>query len=116
MAFTETEQASHLEIIEANFWSKRRPPLDIRHEVREGQRFEGQSIELFLVRPSFADPSVESEESIAKLSYARSKDTWQIYWKPASGKWTHYTEAPKKLSLSKALQLIDEDANYCFFG
>jgi len=109
-------QTQHFETIENHFWSKRRQPLDIRDEICEGQRLDEQSIELFFVRPSFADPNIESEESIAKITYIRSKGEWQIFWKRASGKWTRYTEAPNDLSLKKALQVIDEELNHCFFG
>lgn len=116
MAFTAAEQAQHLEVLEKIFWSKRRPPLDMRDQVREGQRFDSQSIELFLVRPSFADPKKPYEESIAKITYVRSKDEWRIYWKRASGQWERYPEAPAQPSLSKALEIVDEDAFYCFFG
>ncbi|MFW2478683.1 MAG: DUF3024 domain-containing protein [Lentimonas sp.] len=73
-------------------------------------------MELFFARPSFSDSKVKNEESIAKITYVQSKAEWQIYWKRASEKWSRYTEAPNGLSLSKALQVIDKDPNYCFFG
>ena len=47
MPFTETETESILKQLEEEFWAHHRPPLDLRDKVREGQRIDGQSIELF---------------------------------------------------------------------
>lgn len=116
MAFTETETTTHLETLERVFWSRRRPPPDLRDEVREGQRITGQSIELFLIRPSFSNPEVKVEEPIAKLKYLRKSDEWQIFWQRGNGKWTRYDETPKLTTLEHALRIVDEDPHYCFFG
>jgi hypothetical protein len=56
MAFTELEIAQHQKALEDTFWSRRRPPLDVREQMREGQRFTDQAIELFFVRPAFNRP------------------------------------------------------------
>lgn len=116
MPFTETEIASNLEIIESVFWSRRRPPLHLRNEVREGQRFTGQSIELFIARPAFERPGEFIEESIAKIRYVRTSTVWEIFWKRADLKWHRYPTIPEADSLTDALRIIDEDANCCFFG
>ena len=116
MAFTDPEIAAHLKVLEDSFWSHRRPPLHLRDKVREGQRFTGQSIELFLVRPAFNRPGEQVEEAIAKVQYVRSRNVWRLFWKRADGKWHGYPPAPEVKSLADALRVIDKDANACFFG
>ena len=116
MAFTEFEVAAHAALIEKLFWSKRRPPLHIRDQMREGQRFTEQSIELFFVRPVFKDPTRFTEEKIAKLTYVRSSDRWRIFWQRADLKWHSYPPCPEVPSLAEALRVVHEDANSCFFG
>ena len=116
MAFTENETAKILRQLEDEFWTHRRPPLELRDKVREGQRIDGQSIELFLNRPAFRHPGEWIEEPIAKIRYVRSRDTWEIYWRRADLKWHIYEPCPKTESLSAALAEINEDQHACFFG
>ncbi len=116
MPFTPEETTRHIAVLEEHFWSHRRPPLALREQIREGQRLEGQSIELFFVRPAFQRPGVHIEESIAKLRRVRSRGVWQIFWKRADGKWHRYPPHPETKSLISALQIIHEDAHACFFG
>lgn len=116
MPFSNDEHTTHLRTLEEHFWSFRRPPEDIRAQVREGQRIEGQSIELFLIRPLFSDPSKEVEEAIAKIRYVRSSNQWKLYWKRADGKWHSYPTVPTTNTLEEALTVIHKDEDYCFFG
>ena len=116
MPFTEDEIAEHTITLEAHFWSRRRPPLSLRDKIREGQRFTGQAIELFIVRPAFNRPGEHVEEAIAKLQYVRTHDVWQLFWKRADGKWHRYPPRPEVKSLVAALSVIHEDPNGCFFG
>lgn len=116
MAFTDSEIAEHLKVLEDSFWSRRRPPLHLRDQVREGQRFTGRSIELFIVRSAFQRPGEHIEESIAKLQHLPRLGGWRIFWKRADGHWHRYQACPEAGSLADALRVIDEDANACFFG
>lgn len=116
MAFTATDTETILRQLEEEFWTHRRPPLDLRNKVREGQRIDGQSIELFLERPLFDRPEKWIEEPIAKIRYVRSRDVWEIYWQRADLKWHRYEPCPEVESLSAALAEIHEDAHCCFFG
>jgi len=78
MPFTETEISEHTATLEEQFWSRRRPPLHLRDQLREGQRIDGTSIELFLVRPAFQRSGEQIEESIAKVRFIRSRDVWHL--------------------------------------
>lgn len=116
MAFTDLEIAEHTLTLERHFWAHRRPPLHLRDQLREGQRFTDQSIELFYVRPAFQRPGEHTEESIAKVTYVRSKKVWHLFWKRADGKWHRYPPVSAAKTLAVALAVIHEDANCCFFG
>ena len=116
MTFTEAEIAEHTITLEEHFWSRRRPPLHLRDKVREGQRFDGQAIELFFVRPVFSRPGEQVEESIAKVRFVRTTNVWCIFWKRADGKWHRYPPRPDAESLAAALGVIHEDPNGCFIG
>ena len=116
MPFTEKETEQILSQLEQEFWTHHRPPLELRDRVREGQRVEGQSIELFLNRPVFRRPDQWIEEPIAKIRYVRSRDIWAVYWQRADMKWHRYEPCPETESLSAALAKINEDRHGCFFG
>ena len=116
MPFSETEIAEHTATLEKQFWSRHRPPLHLRDKVREGQRFDGTSIELFLVRPALRRPGEHLEEAIAKVQFIRSRAVWHLFWKRADGKWHRYPPCREAASLGTALRTINEDPNGCFFG
>jgi Protein of unknown function (DUF3024) len=116
MAFTDRELSEHLDVLEKKFWAHRRPPVHLREQVREGQRIVGQSIELFLVRPVFQQPGAFSEESIAKLTFVRTRNLWRLFWKRADGKWHSYGPMPEVKTLAEALRIVDEDELCCFLG
>ena len=116
MAFTDLEIAEHTALIEQLLWSKHRPPLHLRDQMREGQRFTGHSIEFFYVRPLFNQPGKTVEESLAKVQFVRARRVWRLYWKRADGKWHGYHPFPEAPSLAEVLRVIDRDANACFFG
>ena len=73
MAFTDIEIEEPMKVLEDSFWSRRRPLLHLRDQVREGQRFTNQVIELLIVRPAFNRPGEHIEESIAKVQYVLSR-------------------------------------------
>ena len=116
MAFTDSEIAAPLKVIEDSFWSRRRPPVHLRGQVREGQRLTGRSIELFIVRPVFNRPAEQLEEPIAKIQHLPRLRVWRLFWKRADGHWHRYQPHPETQSLTEALGVIDQDACGCFFG
>lgn len=116
MAFSNEQIAEFAEQVEKLLWSKRRPPLHLRDKVREGQRIEGNSVELFLVRPRWNDPTQQIEESIAKATFVKRRNVCKVYWKRADMKWHSYSPNPEVDSLAEFLAVVDEDANCCFWG
>ena len=116
MAFSDEEIIRYSDLIEKMIWTRRRPPLHLRDQIREGQRVAGQEIELFLVRPVHFDPTRQIEESIAKTRYVQSRNVWQVFWKRADGKWHGYTPKKEVKTLEEFLKLVAEDANGCFWG
>ncbi|MAS92735.1 MAG: hypothetical protein CMO55_06005 [Verrucomicrobiales bacterium] len=116
MAFTEEEVERILEVLEDEFWSKRRPPLHLRNKVREGQRIENQAVELYFERPAFRKPDTWIEESIVKIRYVRKTNRWKLYWMRADLKWHGYVPYPEAESLSEALAVVQENEYGCFFG
>lgn len=116
MAFTDAEIEQHLQVLEQHFWRHRRPPSHLREQMREGQRIQGQSIEIFFQRPAFQRPGQCVEDAVAKLRCVRARGVWQLFRKRADGRWHRYDPVPETASLAEALQIINEDAWHCFFG
>jgi hypothetical protein len=116
MPFTDLEIVEHIATIERELWSRRRPPLHLRPKVREGQRFEGYSVEFFFVRPRYMKPKEYAEHPFAKVRFIRSRGVWRLFWQRADLKWHGYQPAPETTSLAAALRIVNEDAFNCFFG
>jgi hypothetical protein len=116
MAFTDHEIAKYTGLIEQLLWTYRRPPLHLRSQVREGQRFARHTIEFFYVRPAFERRGQFIEEPIAKVQLVRTRRVWRLYWMRGNCKWYAYPFRPETKSLAAALRLINEDASSCFFG
>ncbi len=98
------------------FIEKRRPPAHIRDELDIGYRFEGQSIEIFEVRPEWDDPTVKGESTVAKTTYVKSSDHWKVFWQRADLKWHGYGPCRIVKTLEEFVKLVDEDEFGCFWG
>lgn len=98
------------------FMEKRRPPPEIRHEVDLGYRIEGQSVELFTVRPAFRDPEKKIEAAFAKATYVRTHDVWRVFWMRRNREWEGYEPAREVDSFDAFLAVVDADELRCFFG
>lgn len=115
MAFTEIEIARHRRVL--NAWlEKNRPPAHIRPKLDFGYRISGQSVELFEIRPKFQKPDEKQEGAIAKATWNKRQELWQIYWQRADLKWHRYDPAPSAGTLEKFLGVVREDKHACFFG
>jgi Protein of unknown function (DUF3024) len=79
-------EAKRCEKIVAQFIERRRPPEHLRAKVDLAFRRQGQSIEIFEIRPQFQDPSRLVEHAIAKATYNKSKRSWKVFWQRADFK------------------------------
>lgn len=115
MAVSEFEIKRMEKVMEA-YLEKIRPPVHIRNELDIAYRIENQSVELFEIRPAFQKPDQKIEHAIAKATYVKRAKEWRLYWMRADLKWHRYEPAPEVSSLEEFLQIIEQDANGCFFG
>lgn len=122
MSFSADQIAEYGALIEKLFWSRRRPPLQLREKLREGQRIEGSMIDLFFMRPRYDLPTEWLEDPIARLRHFPRLGVWRIYWMRADMKWHAYKTEPERrhqpeiFALEQCLQIVDEDRYHCFFG
>ncbi len=94
MDFSEFEQR-RIEKLVDTFLAKRRPPPDLRKQLDLGFRFEGQSLELFEIRPVWNDPSQYMESPVAKATFVKTRKIWRVFWHRADGKWHGYPPCPE---------------------
>lgn len=104
------------EKVVGQFVERRRPPPHIRADLDLGFRVEGQSVEIFEVRPNWRDKSKRMEHSVAKATYIKTRRNWTVFWKRADLKWHTYGLEPEVKSIEEFLTLIEEDSHGCFFG
>ena len=115
MALTELER-KRIEKAASKFIEARRPPPEIRPELDLGFRLEGQSIEIFEIRPDWQDPNETMERSVARATYVKRAREWRVYWQRADLKWHRYEPSPTASSIEEFFQVVNEDENCCFFG
>ena len=115
MSLSEFEQKKIEKAVRA-YVEKHRPPAYIRDKVDLSFRVEGQSVEIFEIRPRWDVPSVKIEESVAKTTYVKSKRKWKIFWQRADLKWHRYTPVPEVKTIEQFLNVVEEDQYSCFFG
>jgi hypothetical protein len=116
MAFSEFE-TKRLERIVGAFIEKHRPAAHIRAELDLAYRIDGQSVEIFEVRPRWRGaPGETMEHPVAKATYLRTRELWRVFWMRADLKWHAYPPVPRVGSIEKFLALVAEDRHACFFG
>ena len=115
MAFSEFERARSEKAL-ARFLERRRPPPSIRAKLDIAFRVQGQSIEIFTVRPHWQDNNRIVETSVAKATYNRKKKIWKVFWQRADLKWHSYQPHPEVRTIEDFLAIVDEDQYCCFFG
>jgi hypothetical protein len=115
MALTELERRRYEKAV-SKFVEARRPPPDVRPKLDLGFRLEGQSVEIFEVRPYWRDPNEKVENPVAKATYVRRADEWRVYWQRADLKWHRYEPHPTVATIDEFLHVVDDDAYCCFFG
>ena len=115
MALSEHERHRFEKPVSA-FIESRRPPVHIRPELDLGYRFEGQSVEIFEIRPAFKESGEIIENPVAKATYVKNRQIWKIYWMRADLNWHRYEPQATVPSIEDFLAVIDRDPYGCFFG
>jgi hypothetical protein len=98
------------------FVDKRRPPPHLREQLDLGYRLQGQSVEIFEIRPLWRHPGEKLEEAVAKATFVKTRQAWRVYWQRADLKWHRYDPQPDVPTLQAFLELVDRDEYGCFFG
>jgi hypothetical protein len=115
MAVSDIER-KRWEVILDEFMDRRRPPPDVRAEMDLGYRIEGQSVEVFEIRPFWRDPSRKMEAPVAKATFVRSRNCWRVFWMRRDLKWHRYDPRAEVGKLEDFLAVVDRDEHACFFG
>ena len=100
----------------AHFLEQRRPPEHIRNQLDIGYRINGQSVEIFEIRPDWRDKSKKMESPVVKATFVRTKNRWKIFWMRRDLEWHGYEPNPEVHSLEAALNVVHRDEYCCFFG
>jgi len=112
--FSEFEIARFSKVMRA-YLEKRRPPAHIRSELDFDFKIDGDSVELFEIKPFWRDRSKKIEHSIAKATY-KSDNTWLVFWKRGDLSWHLYQPTPSVKTLEEFLSVIEKDNHGAFFG
>ena len=115
MAFTDFERAINQKALDW-FMIERRPPEHIRPKLDLGYLIDGQTVDLFSIRPDWKDKSVVRHEPIARVKFVRTREQWCLYWMRSDMRWHGYEPDPVHSTLHSALKTVNTDRNCCFFG
>ncbi|NOX68946.1 MAG: DUF3024 domain-containing protein [Gammaproteobacteria bacterium] len=116
MAISEFE-TKRCEQLVKRYIDKRRPPPDIRPELDLGYRIQGQSVEIFEIRPVWRGaPGEKMEQPVAKTTFVKSRGVWKVFWQRADLKWHSYQPASEVRRIEDFLELVDRDEFGCFYG
>lgn len=115
MALSEFE-LKKWEVTMTDYIEQKRPPAHIRDQLDISFRINGQNIEIFEIRPAFDDPQDKFEAPIAKATYVRSTEKYNIYWMKSDLKWHAYKPRPEVNTLEEFIHEIDADEYSCFWG
>ena len=100
----------------AAFIERRRPPPHIRPRLDLAFRMQGQSVELFEIRPDWQDGSRIVEHPLAKATHSKRGRVWKVYWMRADMKWHRYQPETEVDAIEDFLAIVDQDEYGCFFG
>jgi len=115
MAFDEFT-THRLEKVVGAFIDKRRPAFHIRNQLDLAFRIKGQSIEIFEVRPCWQRPEDKMESPVAKATYVKTQEAWNIYWMRQDLKWHRYPLLPQVAFIEEFLEEVSIDPAACFWG
>lgn len=100
----------------AAFLAKRRPPAHIREEIDLSYRIDGQSVEIFEIRPKYQEPTQKQESPIAKATFIRTIGRWRVFWMRQDLRWHSYVPKAEVNTFKEFLGVVDRDEHCCFWG
>lgn len=115
MAFTEL-QIKQIEAESEKFMKVRRPPKEIRSQVDLKVEIEKQNVFIYEVRPYWKDNSVITKRPLAKTTYVKKTNIWEVFWMRQDLKWHTYEPCPTINNAAAFFNLVNEDELGCFFG
>jgi hypothetical protein len=115
MAFTDFERAINQKAL-SWFIERRRPPEKIRPKLDIGYEVDGQTVDIFEIRPDWKDKSKVRHTPVARIRFVRTEEVWHLYWMRGNLKWYAYDPDHLHSTLQSALKTVDADALCCFFG
>ena len=98
------------------FLARKRPPVHVRDRLDFGCKFLNQSVELFEIRPTLNESEIAITIPFAKATFVNAKKVWRIYWQRQDLKWHSYEPVPQVKHFEEFLEVVLEDACFCFFG
>ncbi|MBE3671465.1 hypothetical protein BOO25_21365 [Vibrio navarrensis] len=81
-----------------------------------GYRFKRHSIEIFECHPSELHEAGYFEFKVAKVTFVKTKQHWNIYRITGNLKWVSYRRCPGVVALNDALTVIEQDEDRLFWG
>jgi len=115
MAISEFE-IKRCEKLVGQYVESHRPPTHIRNELDLSFRINGQSVEIFEIRPAWQRPGVKMESPVAKATYVKAQKIWKVYWQRADLKWHRYDPDPEVKTIEEFLVVVEKDEFGCFYG
>ena len=106
------------EIIEAleNFLQKRRPLVGMRSLVDLAYKVDNQSVFIYEIRPRWNNHNELFNSNIAKATYVKTQNHWDVYWMRSDLKWHKYQPKPPVKTIKEFTDLVDKDEHHCFWG
>lgn len=98
------------------FLDKRRPPDNMRHQIDLDYKIENQSIIIFEIRPHWKRQGEKIESPIAKTTWVKTQNCWNIYWMRGDLKWHIYKPVSEVKTIEEFLKVVDSDRHGCFWG
>jgi hypothetical protein len=92
-----------------------RPSEDIRPLLDISYRIENQSIYIFEIRPIWDSLTEIQHIDVAKTTFVKTQNNWNVFWKRANGKWELFKPKPIVKDIDGFLNLIEDDMMRSFF-
>ena len=115
MSFDDIETARIKRAMEG-FLAARRPRPDIREQLDLGYSINGQSVEIFELRPAWREPNTIVKHPAAKATFVRTQKVWKIFCMRGDLAWCRYEPKPTTPNIDEFADIVARD-EYChFFG